>query len=106
MKCSDTCQHKITFVLTFTQNDLTLVEIYTVVLHFGLEMSDVSCCYFMPCLLQRPMKTAEFSVSGPYVMYCCPCSRTELSALLSGPQPTIQDRHYAWTGLDADTELV
>ena len=32
-----TCQHKIKFVLTFTQNDLTLVEIYTVVLHFGLD---------------------------------------------------------------------
>ena len=32
-----TCQHKIKFVQTFTQNDLTLVEIYTVVLHFGLD---------------------------------------------------------------------
>ena len=29
------------FVLTFTQNDLTLVEIYTVVLHFGLDTCQI-----------------------------------------------------------------
>ena len=32
-----TSRHMSKFVLTFTQNDLTLVEIYTVVLHFGLD---------------------------------------------------------------------
>ena len=37
----DTCQHKIRFVLTFTQNDLTLVEIYTVVLHYGLDTCQI-----------------------------------------------------------------
>ena len=30
-----------TFVLTFTQNDLTLVEIYTVVLPFGLDTCQI-----------------------------------------------------------------
>ena len=58
------CQNKIKFVQIFTLND---VEIYTVVLHFGLDtcqiklgfctgqlrsdwkVSDVSCCYFMLC---------------------------------------------------------
>ena len=34
--CSYTRQ-QIKFVLTFTQNDLTSVEIYTVVLHCGLD---------------------------------------------------------------------
>ena len=33
-KCSDTCQHKIKFVLTFTKNDLTLVEISVMGLDF------------------------------------------------------------------------
>ena len=41
----------IKIVLTFTQNDLTLVEIYTVVLHFGLDTCQIKlaktagCCY-------------------------------------------------------------
>ena len=41
MKSVQTCQHKIRFVLTFTQNDLTLVEIYTVLLHFGLDTCQI-----------------------------------------------------------------
>ena len=34
-KCSDTCQYKIKFVLTFAKNDQTLVEICIVALNFG-----------------------------------------------------------------------
>ena len=37
-KCSDTCQYKIEFVLTFSKNDQTLVEICTVALHFGSDI--------------------------------------------------------------------
>ena len=36
--CSETYQRKIKFVLTFTKNDQTLVEIFTVVLYFGLDV--------------------------------------------------------------------
>ena len=40
-KCSDTCQHNIKFVLTFTKNDLTLVETYTITLKFGLDTCQI-----------------------------------------------------------------
>ena len=40
-KCSDTCQHNIKFVLTFTKNDLTLVETYTTALKFGLDTCQI-----------------------------------------------------------------
>ena len=36
-KCSDTCQHNIRFVLTFTKNDLTLVETSAIALNIGLD---------------------------------------------------------------------
>ena len=39
--CSDTCQHKITFVLTFTKNDQTLVEISTMALYFGSDICQI-----------------------------------------------------------------
>ena len=66
--CSDACQHKIKFVLTFTQNDQTLVEICTVALYFAsdicqfklgfvqvnpksaLKMSDVQLLFHALCL--------------------------------------------------------
>ena len=37
-KQSDTCQHEIKFVLTFSRNDQTLIEICTVALHFGSDV--------------------------------------------------------------------
>ena len=40
-KCLDTCQHKIKFVLTFAKNNLTLVEICTVALYFGLDICHI-----------------------------------------------------------------
>ena len=40
-KCSDACQHKIKFVLTFSGNDQTLVEICTVALHFGSDICQI-----------------------------------------------------------------
>ena len=39
-ECSDTCQHKIKFVLTFAKNDQTLVEIICIV---GLNFSPDIC---------------------------------------------------------------
>ena len=62
-KCSDTCHHKMKFVLTFTKNDLTLLEIK---LNFGSDTCQIkvkivqvntkvlgkchlSDCYFMLC---------------------------------------------------------
>ena len=40
-KCSDTCQHKIKFVLAFAKSDLTLVEICTVALYFGSDICQI-----------------------------------------------------------------
>ena len=40
-KCSDTCQYKIKFALTFAKSDLTLVEIYAVVLYFGSDICQI-----------------------------------------------------------------
>ena len=40
-KCSDTCQHKIKFALTFSRNDQTLVEICTVALYFGSDICQI-----------------------------------------------------------------
>ena len=41
-KCSDTCQPNIKFVLTFTKNDLTLIETYAIVLNFGLDTCQIN----------------------------------------------------------------
>ena len=38
VKCSDTCQNNIKFVLTFTKNDLTVVETCAIALNFDLDM--------------------------------------------------------------------
>ena len=40
-KCSDACQHKVKFALTFSGNDQTLVEICTVALHFCLDICQI-----------------------------------------------------------------
>ena len=40
-KCSDTCHHKMKFVLAFTKNDLTLVEINAITLNFGLDTCQI-----------------------------------------------------------------
>ena len=40
-KCSDICQHKIKVVLTFTKNDLTLVETYAITLDLCLDMCQI-----------------------------------------------------------------
>ena len=41
VKCSDTCQHMIKFVLTFAKNDQMLVEICTVALYFGSDKCQI-----------------------------------------------------------------
>ena len=41
VKCSDTCQHMIKFVLTFAKNDQTLVETCTVALYFGSDKCQI-----------------------------------------------------------------
>ena len=48
--CLTIRQHKIGFVLTFTQNDLTLVEIHTVVLHFGLDTCQIKLGFVLKVL--------------------------------------------------------
>ena len=45
IKGSDIRQHKIKFVLTFAKNDLTLVEIYTVALCFGLDICQIKLVF-------------------------------------------------------------
>ena len=40
-KCSDTCQHKIKFVLTFSRNDQMLIEICIVALYFGSDICQI-----------------------------------------------------------------
>ena len=41
-KCSDTCQHKIKFVLTFSRNDQTLIEICDIVLYVGSDICQIN----------------------------------------------------------------
>ena len=48
-KCSDTCQYKIKFVLTFIKNDLTLVEITLISGSYQIQYIRIcqmfgSCC--------------------------------------------------------------
>ena len=64
-KCSDTCQYNIKFVLTFTKNDLTLVEIYAVALNFGLDTCQITLGY---CTGQH-QKWSE-NVRCPTVISC------------------------------------
>ena len=66
------CQQKIQFVLTFTQNDLTLVEIYTVVLHFGLD----TCQIKLGLYRSTPKVLGKCHVSCCYVMLCNSVSYT------------------------------
>ena len=40
-KSSDTCHHKMKFVLIFIKNDLTLVEINAITLNFGLDTCQI-----------------------------------------------------------------
>ena len=46
------------FVLTFTQNDLTLVEIYTVVLHFGLDTCQIKLGLYRSTQSAQEISTA------------------------------------------------
>ena len=58
IKCLNTCQLKIKFVLSFTKNDLTFVEIYAITFNLRLEhmpdqrqvnttSAQTSDCYFI-----------------------------------------------------------
>ena len=53
-KCLDTCHHKMKFVLTFTKNDLTLVEINAITLNFGSDT-----CQIKVGIVQVNTKSAE-----------------------------------------------
>ena len=61
--CSDTCQHKDKIFLTFTKNDLTLIDIYAITFgrmsdqsanctgqHQKCSKSQMSDCYFVLCI--------------------------------------------------------
>ena len=53
-KCSDTCHHKMKFVLTFTKNDLTLVKINAITLNF-----DSDTCQIKVGIVQVSTKSAQ-----------------------------------------------
>ena len=63
MKGSDTCQHKTKFVLTFTKNDLTLVEIYAITLNFGSDN-----CQIKVAIVQVNSKVVGKCVRCPTVI--------------------------------------
>ena len=63
-KCSDTCHHKMKFVLTFTKNDLTLVEINAITLSFGSDT-----CQIKVGIVQVSTKCSE-NVRCPTVISC------------------------------------
>ena len=66
VKCSDTCQHNIKFVLIFTKKDLTLVETCAVALNFGLMSNQSENC------TGQYQKWSE-NVRCPGVILCSVC---------------------------------
>ena len=57
-----TCPHKIKFDLTFTKNDLTLVEIYATIINFGSDT-----CQIKVVIVQVNIKSS-CHMSDCYVM--------------------------------------
>ena len=67
-KCLDVCQHNIKFVLTFTKNDLTLVETYA---YIALNNFDSDTCQIKVGIVHVNTKVVEkCQMSNCHFMLC------------------------------------